>query len=152
MHTKFLIYATAFFFSFSSFGQAGRMKSQKKDQVKALKVAFITTELSLTTAESEKFWPIYNKFDDGQFALRQEKLEAFNRRMDEEQLNDLSDKEASDLLRQLDSAEDELHLLRKKLTADLKPVIGPLKILKLKKAESDFNRKLLKQYRQGRKK
>jgi hypothetical protein len=31
----------------------------KKDQIKALKVAFFTTELDLSK-EAEKFWAIYN--------------------------------------------------------------------------------------------
>jgi hypothetical protein len=41
----------------------------KKDQIKALKVAFFTTELDLSTKEAEKFWAIYNTFDDKQFEI-----------------------------------------------------------------------------------
>ena len=39
----------------------------KKEKIKALKTAFITTELDLTSAEAEKFWPIYNAFEEKQF-------------------------------------------------------------------------------------
>ena len=31
--------------------------------MKALKTAHITDQLDLTSAEAEKFWPIYNEFD-----------------------------------------------------------------------------------------
>ena len=51
------------------------------------------------------------------------------------------------MLAQLESTEDELYQLKKKFVANLKGVISPVKILKLKKAEENFNRKLLKQYR-----
>ena len=47
----------------------------------------------------------------------------------------------------MESTEDELYQAKKKFIASLKGVISPLKILKLKKAEEGFNRKLLKEYR-----
>jgi len=33
-----------------------------KERIKALKVAYITKELNLTSAEAEKFWPVYNEY------------------------------------------------------------------------------------------
>ena len=50
----------------------------------------------------------------------------------------------------MESTEDELYQLKKKFVANLKGVISPIKILKLKKAEEGFNRKLLQQYRDKR--
>jgi hypothetical protein len=50
----------------------------------------------------------------------------------------------------MESSEEELHQLRKKFISNLKSVIPAVKILKLKKAEEDFNRKLLQQYRNKR--
>jgi hypothetical protein len=70
--------------------------------------------------------------------------------MDDESLDKLSEKEASTLLVQMESTEDELYQAKKKLINSLKGVLPPVKILKLKKAEDDFNRKLLQQYRDKR--
>lgn len=133
-------------FSAAIFAQGGNLK-HKKEQIKSLKVAFLTEQLQLTTDEAEKFWPIYNAFDDKQFELRREKMDAFRKRMDDAELSNMSDKEASSLLTQIESTETEIYQLRKKLVSDLRPVISPLKILKLKKAEEDFNRKLLRQFK-----
>jgi hypothetical protein len=47
----------------------------------------------------------------------------------------------------MESTEDELYQLKKKFISNLKGIISPIKILKLKKAEENFNRKLLQQYR-----
>jgi len=47
----------------------------------------------------------------------------------------------------METTEDELYQSRKKFISNLKGVIPPIKIIKLKKAEEGFNRKLLKQYR-----
>ena len=55
--------------------------------------------------------------------------------------------EVAPLLAQMESTEDELYQLKKKFISNLKGVISPIKILKLKKAEENFNRKLLQQYR-----
>jgi len=117
---------------------------EKKEQIKALKTAFITTELRLTSAEAQKFWPVYNAYDEKQFEIRQHKLKSIMSKLDLS-LDTLSDKEALLLLNQMENIEDELYLSRKKLTIELKEVISPIKVLKLKKAEDDFNRHLLKQ-------
>jgi hypothetical protein len=133
-------------FSFNFYAQGERMK-EKKEQIKALKVAFLTTELDLTTSEAEKFWPLYNTFDDKQFELRHQKMKTLMKRMNDAGLDKMTEKEASAFLAQMESNEEELFLLRKKFTANLKTIIPAIKIIKLRKSEEDFNRKLLQQYR-----
>ena len=63
----------------------------------------------------------------------------------------LSEKEASSLLDQMENIEENLFLLQKKFTKDLQGIVSDKKIMKLKKAEGDFNRHLLKQMREKRK-
>jgi hypothetical protein len=38
----------------------------KKDggRIEALKIAYLTRKLNLTTEEAQKFWPVYNKYAD----------------------------------------------------------------------------------------
>jgi hypothetical protein len=132
--------------SISFYAQGERMK-EKKEQIKAMKVAFLTTELNLTSNEAEKFWPIYNTFDDKQFELRHQKMKGSIRKMDNDALDQLSEKEANTLLTQIESNEEEIFNLRKKFISNLRGVIPSVKIIKLRKAEEDFNRKLLQQYR-----
>lgn len=136
--------------SINAIAQDGPFIRKKKEQIKSLKVAFITNELSLTSDESAKFWPLYNAYEDRQQEIRKQKLRGYSDRTDSESFDKLSDKEASNLLTQMESSEEELHQAKKKFIASLKGVISPLKILKLKKAEEDFNRKLLQQYRSRR--
>ena len=133
-----------------SFSQNGRLLKQKKEQVKSIKVAYITNELNLTPDEATKFWPLYNEFEEKQNQIRREKLKAHLNRIDNADFDNLSEKEATTLLTQMESSEDELHLLRKKFIANLKNVLPATKILKLKKAEDGFNKKLLQQIRDKR--
>lgn len=134
------------FLSFNFYAQNDNFKD-KKEQIRAMKVAFFTTELDLTSSEAEKFWPIYNTFDDKQFELRHQKMKSYFKRMQGDNLSKLSEKDASVLLDQIQDNEDDLYNLRKKFIQNLKDVLPSIKILKLKKAEEDFNRKLLQQYK-----
>ena len=46
-----------------SFGQEKNKDHEKKKQeIEALKIAFISKELSLTPEEAQKFWPVYNLY------------------------------------------------------------------------------------------
>ncbi|MGC4039856.1 MAG: sensor of ECF-type sigma factor [Flavobacterium sp.] len=135
------------FISVNAFAQDGQFIKKKREQIKSMKVAFITSELNLTPEESAKFWPLYNAYEDKQQEIKKQKLRGYLDRMDEESFDKISDKEAAVLLDKIESSEDELYQARKKFVASLKGVISPLKILKLKKAEENFNRKLLQQYR-----
>lgn len=145
MKTNKILLIILFLVSIHSFAQL--TKNEKKEQIRTLKVGFITNELSLTTEEAAKFWPIYNAFDDKQYELRHQKMKAFKSRMNDESLNKMNEKEASALLAQMENNEDELYQVRKKFIANLQGVLSPIKIIKLRKAEDDFNRKLLQQYR-----
>jgi hypothetical protein len=135
------------FLSFNVYSQGERYK-EKKEQIKAMKIAYITSELNLTSNEAEKFWPIYNTFDDKQFELKHKKIKTYLNKMDDdEELNKLSEKDANALLNQIENNEEELFLLRKKFITSLKGILPAVKIIKLRKAEEGFNRKLLQQYR-----
>jgi Spy/CpxP family protein refolding chaperone len=146
MNIKKLYPILFFLISFTFYAQGERMK-EKKEQIKAMKVAFFTTELNLTSNEAEKFWPIYNTFDDKQFELRHQKMKGSFGKMSDDELDNLSEKEATALLNQIQSNEEEIFQLRKKFINNLKDVLPSVKIIKLKKAEENFNRKLLHQYR-----
>ena len=144
---------SVFFISITTFGQRGPIRErlqEKKEQIKVLKVAFITTELNLTSDEAARFWPFFNAFEDKQKEIKKQKIRAFIDRTEDNTLDKLSEKDAAALLTQMESAEDELYQLKKKFVANLKGVIPSVKILKLKKAEEEFNRKLLQQYRDKR--
>jgi hypothetical protein len=121
--------------------------AEKREQIHALKIAFISNNLSLTANEAEKFWPIYNAFEEKQYDLKYIKSISYIKKMDDEILNKMSDKEALQVLSRIEANEEELFQLRKKLMISLKSIISPVKIIKLKKAEDEFNKKLLQQYR-----
>ncbi|WP_281232457.1 sensor of ECF-type sigma factor [Flavobacterium gelatinilyticum] len=149
MRIKNIAALLLFLVTFSFYAQNDK-DDEKREKIKAFKVSFLTTELELTPAEAEKFWPIYNAYDDKQFELRHEKMKTYLRKLTDETVNSISEKEAAALLSQIESTDKELYVLREKYMTNLKKVLSAKKILKLKKSEDDFNRKLLKQYKAGK--
>jgi len=146
MNIKKLIPIVLLLVSFDFYAQ-GESMQEKKEQIKVLKTAFFTIELDLTTNEAERFWAIYNTFDDKQFELRHQKMKTYRKRMSDGSLDKITEKEANIFLAQIEDTEEELFLLRKKFMQNVKTILPTVKIVKLKKAEEDFNRKLLHQYR-----
>lgn len=145
MKTKFTIVLLLIFSSLFSQGM-----KEKKEKIKALKVAYITEKLNLTTEEAQKFWPVYNTFDDKQFDIRHNKMKIVMNQFENGGIETLSEKDALELITKMDAYEEEMHSLKKKFVKDLLNVLPAKKVIKLKKAEDEFNRKLLKEFR-GRK-
>ncbi len=128
--------------SFSAIAQNDR--TEKKEQIKALKVAFITSELDLSSDEARKFWPLFNAFEARQFEIKTQKMN----KMDNDYIDKLSEKEALALLAKMEDVDEDLYQNRKKFIASLKGVLPTLKIIKLKRSEERFNKRLLHQFRE----
>lgn len=151
MHLKKLFPILFLFLSFTFYGQNDKSREdkfkEKREQIKAMKVSFLTSELDLTPSEAEKFWPLYNAYDDKQFELRHIKMKSIFKKLRDNGLDKLSEKEAAALLNQIQDNEEDVFNLKKKFILSLKGVLPSVKIIKLKKAEEDFGRKLLQQYK-----
>ena len=115
-----------------------------QERIKAQRVALFTERLDLTPAEAEKFWPIYNAYDDKVTALKREEREKIIHRVRKTGIDNLSDSDANAMIdTMLDNASQELEL-RRDLIDDLRDVIPPKKIILLIKAEEDFKQRLIK--------
>jgi len=55
----FLVLITASF----SLVKAQDDKDKRSEKIQALKIAFITQKIALTTDEAQKFWPVYNRYE-----------------------------------------------------------------------------------------
>ena len=145
---KKIITITLLFVGLYSFAQSP-LNGKMRDKIKAQKATFITDKLSLTTEEAEKFWPIYNAYEEVTQKIKAEYFRPIKRQM-RKNGGAISDNEATRLLDQLMEGENKMHAAKVKLVNDLKTAIPAQKIIKLKPAEEAFNRKLLKQLRNFR--
>ncbi|WP_417867477.1 Spy/CpxP family protein refolding chaperone [Xanthomarina gelatinilytica] len=115
----------------------------KHEKIKALKTAYITEQLNLTKAEAEKFWPIYNNFEEEKRALKKEAHES-RKKVD---IESLTEAQAKDMLEDMKALSNRRNEIYNSLIIDLQKVISAKKIVQLKKAEDDFNKKMFEEYR-----
>ncbi|MEN8185562.1 MAG: sensor of ECF-type sigma factor [Bacteroidota bacterium] len=142
MKNIFLTFLLLIFFT-SSFAQG-----ERRQRLKAYKTAYITQELDLTAKEAEIFWPIYNQYEQERHEIKVSSAKNEKQKIREKGgIDILSDNEVNALLNKLIKDEEQITALKKNLIDDLKKVLPPKKILKLYRAEHEFNRKLLMEYR-----
>ena len=60
---NFLLLFVFFFSAFSSTKAQDVDKEKRTEKIQALKIAFITQKLDLTSEEAQKFWPVYNRYE-----------------------------------------------------------------------------------------
>ncbi|MGA9269342.1 MAG: sensor of ECF-type sigma factor [Lutimonas sp.] len=139
-----ILFGIVFCVSIATWGQ-GRGQLER---IKAFKTGYLTEKLELSSAEAEKFWPIYNKYEKKIFELRIEK-----RKAEREKISSLggpealSDEEATEFLDSLFQNETVVLKTKQELYQELEQVLSPKKLLKLYKAEADFNRRLLSEFK-----
>src|SRR6185437_6622066 len=100
---------------FVMLGALSRAKAQDGEKIQALKIAFIKQKLQLTPDEAQKFWPVYNQYDN----------EIHNIELDKSDPN-VIDKE------------EKLLNVRKKYLTSFEKILGPDKTNRLFNAERDF--------------
>ena len=145
----FILSAVAYAQKGNGQGQ-GQGQGPNHEKMKALKTAHITDQLDLSSAEAEKFWPIYNEFDTKLMELRNKQRGEFKGKNRNGGIDQLSDKEANEMIeKMLDMKTKELEY-RKELVAKLRGVIPPQNVIKLQRAEEGFKRMLLKKLKNGK--
>jgi hypothetical protein len=96
--------------------------AKRAEKIEALKIAFITEKLGLSTAEAQKFWPVYNQYDN-------EIKSVFRNNKDGDVIEN----------------DERLLNVRKKYRPEFEKVLGRPRMNKLYSTEKDF-RKLLFQH------
>lgn len=109
-----------------------------KDKIEALRVSFISKKTELTAGESEKFWPIYNEYNDKVKAVRKNLRQSYKKKYE-----NLTEKDAEELyLLEIQSKQAELDLF-KQYGEKIKSVIGIKKLSRLHLAEEEFKREII---------
>ncbi|WP_214113028.1 sensor of ECF-type sigma factor [Aequorivita echinoideorum] len=120
----------------------------KHEKIQAFKAAFITERMGFTPAEAEKFWPIYNVYEEKFHDLRKKNKDILLKL--KKGTDALTDAEANDLIDKDLNLNSERATLEMKRVAALRKVLNPKKIIVLKKVEEDFKKELLEHFKRGK--
>lgn len=98
--------------------------AQQRDndvKIQALKIAFITQRLKLTSAEAQKFWPVFNAYDN-------------------EMIKQMHESKSGDVL----GNEEKMLQIRKKYSNSFEKIIGKERTNTLFSSEREFRNILIK--------
>lgn len=127
----------------STFKLSIAQTNDKKEKLQAAKIAFITQELNLSPEEAQKFWPVYNAYENESQALKKaRKIELMNVSVNFETMPDADISKAID--NELNYQQQDLDLKRKYI-GEFKKVLPIRKVAKLLRAEQQFKIKLIKE-------
>ncbi len=91
------------------------------EKIQALKIAFITQKLELTSVEAQKFWPVYNQYDG--------------------EVKNLRRNNNGDVIER----DEKLLNIRKKYKVEFEKILGAERTNKLYSVEGEFRNVLIKQ-------
>jgi len=115
--------------------QEGRPGFEKYlEKFKSEKVSFLTEKLDLTVEEAQKFWPLYNEYQDKRdVIIRSQRMDRHGRGTQER-----TSKELEAMVDQKVEQEVELAELKLEFHKKVKKAIPIEKVVKLYRAEKDF--------------
>jgi len=108
------------------------VQAQDGERLEAYKIAYLTKKLNLTPEEAQRFWPIYNKYNDDIRGIRQEQ----------------KDKNLSEI-----DVEEKILSVRKKYNGEFSKALSAEKVNTFFRSEKDFKmeiQRLLQERRMNR--
>jgi Spy/CpxP family protein refolding chaperone len=120
--------------------------SFSKENMQAMKIAFITKQLNITEQQATTFWPVYNKYEAEKKALRKS---VFGEAKPEKPLDEMTNEDADKMINNyLDFKTKELEL-SKKYVAEFKKVLDAKQVAKLITSENHFKNMLMQHGKSG---
>lgn len=105
-----------------------------RDRIRSERVAFITDELSLSPAEAEKFWPVYNIYRDRKSEAQRNIREAYRALNEADRNGSVSESLIKDYVKALDSKSG----IETEALKEYQKILPAEKIAKLYLAEEKF--------------
>lgn len=115
------------------------------DRVQAQRVAFITEKIDLTSKEAEKFWPLFNEYEQEERRIRKQ----YQARQKKRPIDMTNEEARAHLVGRFDM-EQELLDLKKAYFLKMAEVVSPKKLAGFYRADREFKRMLLNRIQQRR--
>jgi hypothetical protein len=136
MNTKLIciVVPLLFFFQMSS----GQDKDARQ-KIESARIALITERLGLTPEQAQKFWPVYNEYNQQRRDLIQE-LQTARKNVD---MDNLTEEQGQALMKLGLNIKERQLQLEKTYSQRLTQVISTQQLLSLRKAEEDFRKMII---------
>ncbi len=143
---KIIAFALFLALGMTAFSQPHDSKHKDRwEKYRSEKIAFLTTNLELTPAEAQRFWPVYNQLEKERWESQMLRREMEEKVLEAEE--SLPDQEIKELTREFaGSLKYEANMLESYNEKFLE-ILPPSKVLKLYKYENEFRKHMIKKWR-----
>lgn len=139
---KYILLVIVLTTTFLSFAQ----NKGTSDKIEAMKIAFLTNKMELTSKEAQLFWPLYNEYNDKAEKLRKVKRSDFSELKNK--MDNLTDAQIRQYMNEvLDTKQKELTLEKEYFEKYIK-VLPAKKLAKLYQAENLFKKELIRKLKE----
>lgn len=127
------------------YAQRGRGDQVDREKLESARVAFITNRLGLTPDQAEKFWPVYNEYNDS-------RRDFMNRLhgISKEAGDNPAERKAKELIEKRFQIQEEMLKQEREFMTEITKVITSVQAFKLSEANRDFTRHIYQMQRRGR--
>jgi len=138
---KNLKYISLILFLILGFNALAQKPPVDREKLQAARIAFITTRIDLKPEQAEKFWPIFNKYDD----LREKTMREISKLGKDTET--ISEEDAKSRIQKRLRLQGELLKEEQAFVNEASKVLSSKQVLMLSNVARDFNRYL---YQRGR--
>lgn len=145
--TAALLLVMALYASHAAFAQP-KPREEWKEKIQSIKIAFLTTEIGLTPAEAQSFWPIYNSVSEELDKAMRSTFSSY-KELEKAIEEDKSDKEISKCLERYLGALESQDDIRKDSVEKYREILPDKKIARIFIAEEKFRRQHIRNLHHG---
>jgi len=138
---KIIVFLLAFLIT----NATGFAQGKRAEKIQALKVAYITEKVKLTSSQAEQFWPVYHRYEEDLRHLRLDFLKRYKN-----QTRNFSEEEARRYVDDNLDYQDELVDLKRRYKAEFLKTISAQQLTALYAAEREFRQMLIQKLRERR--
>lgn len=133
-------------FSFSTVASAqGNKNNDRSEKVESAKIAYLTDKMELTAEQAQKFWPVYNEYQN----KRRDIVNAY-RSGYRQNVEELTEQQARVRINELFQVREKELALEQEYAARYQRIISNRQLIKLYRGERDFTKLLLKRLDESR--
>jgi len=122
----------------ATFAQADKHQEQREN-IKAAKTAFLTDKMDLSPEQAQKFWPLYNEYEN-----RRHQIYTSSRTLKGASLDEMNEQDIKAVIDSKFDRDQKVLNLEKEYAAKFQRVITIRQLAQLYRSEHEFTKLLLK--------
>ena len=144
---KYLVVMAVLLFAAQAMAQPGpgggpKMRERMKERIKTIKIWKLTEEVNLTSEQSEKFFPVYNEFQNNFMEHERKHFEMMRELSELADLSDVADEKILEKMKILEASRDDFEKLHSKFQQDISSILSVRQQAKLMIFEEHFKRRI----------